>query len=141
MAIPKAYQQSAKQWERSERNLKGVHPDLVKIYRRAVELSALDPVVTCGPRSVAEQRILVAKGASRTMNSRHIPARNGLSHAIDVAFIFGAEVRWDWPLYKQFADTMKAAARELKLTIEWGGDWRSFKDGPHFQLPFAKYPA
>jgi len=138
--IPKVYQKTPKQWERSERNLKGVHPDLVKVYRRAVEMSDLDPVVTCGPRSVAEQRVLVAKGASRTMNSRHIPGRGGWAHAIDVAFIFGTEVRWDWPLYKQFADTMKRAAREVKVPVEWGGDWARFKDGPHFQLPHASYP-
>lgn len=138
--IPQAYEQSPKQWERSERNLNGVHADLVAIYRRAVELADLDPVVTCGPRTVAEQRVLVAKGASRTMNSRHIPGRDGTSKAIDVAFIFGPDLRWDWPLYKQFAEHMKAAARELGLPIEWGGDWRSFRDGPHFQLPHAKYP-
>jgi peptidoglycan L-alanyl-D-glutamate endopeptidase CwlK len=140
MPIPKSYQQSPKQWERSEKNLKGVHPDLVKIYRRAVEISELDPVVTCGTRTVAEQKVLVAKGASRTMNSRHIPGRDGFSHAIDVAFIFGPELRWDGPLYKQFADCMKKAAREFKLPVEWGGDWRSFKDGPHFQLPHTLYP-
>lgn len=140
MGIPKAYQQSSKQWARSEKNLKGVHPDLVKIYRRAVQIADLDPVVTCGPRGMAEQKILVARGASKTLRSRHIPASNGFSHAIDVAFIFGPELRWDWPLYKQFAANMKKAAAELKLSIEWGGDWTSFKDGPHFQLPWNKYP-
>ena len=138
--IPKAYEQSPKQWARSEKNLKGVHPDLVAIYRKAVRLSSLDPVVTCGPRSVAEQRELVRRGASQTMNSRHIPGRDGLAKAIDIAFIFGPEVRWDWPLYKAFAATMKAAASELGLRVDWGGDWRSFKDGPHFQLPASKYP-
>jgi peptidoglycan L-alanyl-D-glutamate endopeptidase CwlK len=30
---------------------------------------------------------------------------------------------------------MKQAAYELNIKIEWGGDWKSFKDGPHFQLP------
>lgn len=138
--VPKSYQQSPSQWRRSEGNLKQVHPDLVKIYRRAVEMAELDPVVTCGARTVAQQRVLVAKGASKTMNSRHIPGRDGLSKAIDIAFIFGPDLRWDWPLYKQFADVMKRAAKELKLPIEWGGDWRSFKDGPHFQLPHKQYP-
>lgn len=126
---------------RSERNLRGVHPDLQKIVRRAFELHDVDPVVTCGVRTLAEQKVLVAKGASKTLRSRHIPASNGLSHAIDVAFIIGGKLRWDWPLYKAFADTMKRAAKELKLSIEWGGDWRTFKDGPHFQLPWSKYPA
>jgi len=33
-----------------------------------------------------------------------------------------------------------AAPRRLRVPIEWGGDWRSFKDGPHWQLPWAEYP-
>jgi peptidoglycan L-alanyl-D-glutamate endopeptidase CwlK len=125
---------------RTENNLKGVHPDLVKVFRRAYQLADPKPTCTCGPRSLAEQKILLKKGATRTLRSRHIPASNGLSHAIDVAFIFGKAVRWDWPLYKTFADVMKKAARELSVPIEWGGDWRTFKDGPHFQLPWDKYP-
>jgi peptidoglycan L-alanyl-D-glutamate endopeptidase CwlK len=120
---------------RSTNSLKGVHPDLVKIFTHAHAMAEVKPVVTEGLRTVARQKQLVAKGASRTMNSRHITG-----HALDVAFIFGREVRWDWPLYKTFADVMKKAAKELGLNIEWGGDWKSFKDGPHFQLPFGKYP-
>lgn len=121
--------------QRSTDNLKGVHPDLVKIFTRAYAMAELKPTVTEGLRTVARQRQLVAKGASKTMNSRHITG-----HALDVAFLFGRTVRWDWPLYKTFADVMKKAAKELNLTVEWGGDWKSFKDGPHFQLPFNRYP-
>lgn len=121
--------------ERSKNSLKGVHPDLVKIFTRAYALAEVKPTVTEGLRTVARQRQLVAKGASQTMNSRHITG-----HALDVAFIVGKQVRWDWPLYKTFADVMKRAAKELNLSIEWGGDWKSFKDGPHFQLPHSKYP-
>jgi peptidoglycan L-alanyl-D-glutamate endopeptidase CwlK len=140
LTLPKVYSQSPEQWLRSEKNLKLVHPDLVRVYRRAVELSDLDPVVTCGARTLAEQKLLFAKGATKTLNSRHLIARNGYSHAIDVAFIFGKDLRWDWPLYKKFADEMKRAGKELGVPVEWGGDWRSFPDGPHFQLPFGKYP-
>jgi peptidoglycan L-alanyl-D-glutamate endopeptidase CwlK len=50
------------------------------------------------------------------------------------------EVRWDWPLYYKIADAMKKAAHELDVPLEWGGDWKSFKDGPHFQLPWKDYP-
>ena len=119
---------------RSERNLKGVHPDLVRVVRRAAKKA--DFIVTEGLRTVARQKQLVAAGASKTMNSRHITG-----HAIDVAALVGGKVRWDWPLYAKLAKAMKAAAKAEKVPIEWGGDWTSFKDGPHFQLPWAKYPA
>lgn len=131
-----------RQEERTARCLKEVHPDLAKIYAKACVLytQTADPVVTCGRRTIAEQRALVAAGASKTMNSRHIPASNGYSHALDICFIINGRMDWSWPLYKGFADKMKLAAKSLGLVVEWGGDWKSFKDGPHFQLPFNKYP-
>jgi peptidoglycan L-alanyl-D-glutamate endopeptidase CwlK len=133
-----------RQTARTERCLREVHPDLAAIFRRARDIQRAagkaEPVVTCGKRTVAEQRELVAKGASKTMNSRHIPGRDGYSRAIDICFIINGRMDWSWPLYKGFADMMKQAAKELKLSVEWGGDWAKFKDGPHFQLPFAKYP-
>lgn len=130
---------------RTERNLIGVHPDLVKIVKRAFAMHddtlGKVPVITCGLRTMKEQIRLKAIGASKTLNSRHLPAGpKGYSHAVDVAFFVGGKLRWDWPLYKDFSDLMKRAAKELGIPITWGGDWRSFKDGPHFELPFAQYP-
>jgi peptidoglycan L-alanyl-D-glutamate endopeptidase CwlK len=125
---------------RAERNLVGVHPDLVRIVRRAREISSVAFTVTEGVRTLERQRQLVAKGASQTLRSRHIPGANGMAHAIDVAALVGGVVRWDWPLYDRISIAFKQAARELSLPIEWGGDWRSFKDGPHYQLPWAQYP-
>jgi peptidoglycan L-alanyl-D-glutamate endopeptidase CwlK len=55
------------------------------------------------------------------------------------ALVLG-EVRWDWPLYAKLAGAMKAAAKEVGVPLEWGGDWK-MKDGPHFQLTWAAYPA
>lgn len=131
---------SQTQIDRTERNLKGVHPDLVKVYRAAAKASKLYPVITCGKRTVAEQKILVANGASKTMNSRHIPGSDGFAKAIDVVFIIDGKARWDWPLFKTFADLMKAAGGKLGIPVTWGGDWKSFKDGPHFELPAKLYP-
>lgn len=119
---------------RSEANLVGVNPKLVAVVRRAHELTqdratGLDFIVTEGMRSVTRQAQLVQAGASRTMNSRHL-----IGEAVDLAALVGGEVRWDWPLYETLAEDMKAAATELGVVITWGGDWLSFKDGPHFQI-------
>jgi peptidoglycan L-alanyl-D-glutamate endopeptidase CwlK len=118
---------------RSEKNLNGVHPDLVKVVRKAAETASF--VVTEGVRTAERQAQLVAVGASQTTKSRHLTG-----HAVDLAALVGTEVRWDWPLYAQLAKVMKQAAQQLNVPIEWGGDWKSFKDGPHFQLPWDKYP-
>ena len=125
---------------RTEKNLKSVHPDLAKVFRLAYGRAAVKPVITSEPRTLAEQRKLVANGASRTMNSRHLPSSDGFVRALDICFFIDGKISWKPSLYKTFADIMKAAAKELKIPIEWGGDWRTFKDGPHFQLPWKQYP-
>lgn len=121
---------------RSRKRLEGVHPDLVRVVERAIQITEVDFTVLEGLRTVARQRKLVAQGASRTMRSRHLTG-----HAVDLGAWVGGTVRWDWPLYYKIADAMKAAAAELNQPIEWGGDWRTFKDGPHWQLPWKGYPA
>nr|DAI71380.1 MAG TPA: L alanyl D glutamate peptidase endolysin [Caudoviricetes sp.] len=122
--------------QRSENNLKGVNPDLVKIVRRALQLSPVDFGITEGLRTVERQRQLVAAGKSQTMNSRHISG-----HAVDVFAYPTSAGSWEWKYYEQIATAFKQAAKELNISVEWGGDWKTLKDGPHFQLPHAKYPA
>lgn len=126
--------------KRDNDRLKGVHPHLVAVIRRAADTSDVKFTVLEGVRTIARQKELVAKGASKTMNSRHIPASNGLSHAVDIAPLDGTQVSWAWPLYHKLAPVVKAAAKTEKVPIEWGGDWRTFKDGPHWQLPWKEYP-
>lgn len=121
--------------QRSENNLKGVNPDLVKIVRRALQLSPVDFGITEGLRTVERQRQLVAAGKSQTMNSRHISG-----HAVDVFAYPTSAGSWEWKYYEQIATAFKQAAKELNIPVEWGGDWKTLKDGPHFQLPHAKYP-
>ena len=127
----------------STARLRGVHPDLVRVVRRCAA-DWKDPetgfIVTCGVRTLEEQKVLKAKGASKTLRSRHIPTANGYGHAVDLAATVQGQVRWDWPLYDKIAKAMKAAAKAEKVPLEWGGDWVSFKDGPHFQLPWSSYP-
>lgn len=121
--------------QRSKNNLRGVHPDLVGVVNRAIRLTRVDFAVTCGVRTIEEQRRLKAIGATKTLRSRHLTG-----HAVDVVALDNGTVRWDWPLYARIAEAFKQAGRELGVPVEWGGDWTRFKDGPHFQLPWASYP-
>lgn len=121
--------------ERSRKRLEGVHPDLVAVVEAAAEVTEVDFIVTEGLRSKERQEQLVRAGASKTLKSRHLTG-----HAVDLAAKVGNEVRWDWPLYHKLAAAMKDSAAALGIEIEWGGDWKSFPDGPHFQLPWATYP-
>lgn len=116
--------------------LHGVHPDLVRVIELAHERMTppLSFRVTEGVRTRERQAELVAAGASRTMESRHITG-----HAVDLAVELDGQVRWDWPLYAKLAAVVKAAAAELHVAIVWGGDWPKFRDGPHFELDRRSY--
>ncbi|MAR57141.1 MAG: hypothetical protein CMM93_08170 [Rickettsiales bacterium] len=122
--------------KRSRQRLEGVHPDLVKVVERAIEISQVDFTVLEGLRNIERQQLLYKAGASSTLNSRHLTG-----HAVDLGAYVDGAVRWDWPLYHKIAHAMKQAAVELRIPIEWGGDWKSFPDGPHYQLPRKEYPA
>ena len=121
--------------QRSLKNLEGVHADLVLVVKKALEITSVDFVVTEGLRSAEKQKQLVKSGASRTKNSRHLTG-----HAVDVAAWVDEKVSWDWKYYENIASAFKKAANELCVEVEWGGDWKGFKDGPHFQLSWRRYP-
>ena len=126
------------------------HPDLARVIKRAAELTTVPFRVGETIRSRERQMQLVAGGKSTTMNSRHLAHKvDGKSRAVDlIAFpdldkdgvIDDNELSWIWNYYAQIAKAVKQAAAELKIPIEWGGDWKTFKDGPHFQLPWKEYP-
>lgn len=120
---------------RSLRRLVGVHPDLRAVIEHAITITDLDFSVLEGLRSLSRQRELLAAGATRTLRSRHLTG-----HAVDVAPYVGGRVRWDWPLYHRLAPQIMQAAADVGVPVEWGGHWRKFRDGPHWQLPWDRYP-
>jgi peptidoglycan LD-endopeptidase CwlK len=122
---------------RSLSNLRGIHPDLRRVINRALQESPLDFVVIEGLRTVDRQKQLVAQGASKTMNSRHITG-----HAVDLLPIgLDGKAAFDWPLYNRLGPAVEAAAAKEGVKIVWGGRWSKFRDGPHFELDRKVYPA
>ena len=120
---------------RSLKNLQGIHPDLRRVVDRALQDSPLDFVVIEGLRTKERQKQLVASGASKTMNSRHITG-----HAVDLVPIGpNGKAAFDWPLYDRLGPAVKEAAAKEGVQITWGGDWSSFRDGPHFELNRSVY--
>ena len=124
---------SYKLGKRSLQSLSGVHPDMVAVVKRAIEITEVDFTVIEGIRNINRQRELYNAGKSTTMNSRHITG-----HAVDM-------VPWpvDWNDLERFevmSEAMKTAAKELDIPLVWGGDWKSFYDAPHFELDRREYP-
>lgn len=143
--------------ERSLGNLEGIDERLIEIVKFAITVTCVDFGVTEGVRTVERQRELVAAGASKTMNSKHIRGQ-----AVDLMAYIGPRASWELNLYDNIADAMRLGAIEVDVPIRWGGAWnvrdlrewdgtmqdamdhyvdtrrsqgrRPFIDGPHFEL-------
>jgi len=131
----------------SRARLKGVHPQLVRVVERAIELTQVDFLVLEGVRTPQRQRELYAQGRTKpgpkvtwTLTSNHFVKADGFGHAVDLC-------PWpvDWTDLKKFdaiSRAMFAAADELGVKIRWGADWdlngkpreRGESDSPHFEL-------
>jgi peptidoglycan L-alanyl-D-glutamate endopeptidase CwlK len=129
----------------SLQRLKGVHPDMVRVCSLGIEYSEIDFTVTEGLRSIERQKELVAKGFSKTFQSKHLLQNDGFCHAFDVVAVGDLDkdgivdaqdkaLTWAPPIYRQIAEAMKRAASELGIAIRWGGDFKNFFDGPHLEL-------
>ena len=115
--------------ERSRNNLQGVDIRLVRIVEQAIKETEIDFTVTEGLRTPERQQQLVNDGFSQTMKSKHLTG-----HAVDLVALVDGKVSWDKKHYPEIARAMKKAAAEQKVNIRWGGDFKSFFDGPHFEL-------
>lgn len=115
--------------KKSKERLAEVKQPLQDLFNAAIVDSPYDFSITCGLRTVEEQKVLVAAGKSRTMKSKHLTG-----DAVDIAVFVDGKITWDLKYYKIVATHIKKVAAKLGIKIEWGGDWKSFIDGPHFQL-------
>ncbi|MDH2273007.1 M15 family metallopeptidase [Moraxella porci] len=136
--------------EKSIQKMDGVKDDLARVVKRAIEISDTDFTVIEGVRTRARQAELVKKGASKTMNSKHLTG-----HAVDIAPLIDGKISWDFEHYYALASAMAKAATELGVKVRWGGAWTTitgksgtpqdwvkayrdgggkFLDGPHFEL-------
>ena len=143
--------------ERSLSRLEGVNDRLSKVVKSAIDYTKIDFGVTCGLRTVEEQKELVESGASQTMNSKHLDG-----NAVDLVAYVGPKISWELNVYDDVAEAIKTAAMEHDLSIRWGAAWhvedirewngtmeelmlayidlrrrqgkRPFIDAPHFEL-------
>ena len=143
--------------QRSIERLDGVNEQLLAVVTKAIKTTNIDFGVTCGLRTIEEQRELVKKGVAQTMKSKHIEG-----NAVDVVAYIGSRITWELNVYDDIADAFKSAAQDLGVGIRWGAAWqipdirdwdrsmedamnayvdlrrgqgkRPFIDAPHFEL-------
>lgn len=126
----------------SLKKLEGLHPKLQKFFQELIKISPYDFSITQGVRTAEEQNKLYQQGRTAPgkivtncdgykLKSNHQVKSDGLGYAGDIAVLVNNKITWEEKYYKEVANS----ARELmkKYNIEWGGDWKSFKDLPHFE--------
>ena len=104
--------------QRSLDRLDSVDPDLIKVVKYAIGVTKVDFGVIEGVRTLEKQKELVAAGASKTMNSKHL---KGL--AVDLMACVGGRGCWELKVYDDIADAMKRGAIEYGVPIVWGASW------------------
>lgn len=143
--------------KRSLQRLEGLDEGLIRVVKRAIQITDVDFGVIQGLRTIEEQRELVRKGASQTMKSKHLTG-----DAVDLMAYIGGKGSWELTVYDNIADAMKVAAIDEDVAIRWGAAWhiddirewdgtmqdamdsyidlrrsegrRPFIDGPHFEI-------
>lgn len=135
--------------ERSQKNLKGVHPDLIRVMELALKKSEHDFFINEGVRTEARQRDLYAQGRSKpgpkvtwTLVSNHfVNKKTKYGHAVDI-YKHPFNAKQTPAVSKAIAKAVMQAADELDIPVRWGGDWdmdgnyfeRGESDSPHFEL-------
>lgn len=134
--------------KRSLERLEGVHPHLVEVVKRAIEITTQDFMVLEGVRTPARQAELYAQGRTKpgkkvtwTKVSNHFKNKaTGFGHAVDLCPF---PVDWnDIDKFDQIAHAMNKAADEVGVRIRWGANWdgdekpreKGESDSPHFEL-------
>lgn len=123
--------------------LNGVHSDLVRVVKRAIEITKQDFTVIEGLRTFERQKALIKENRSRTMKSNHL-----IGHAVDIAPFVDGKISWEHQHFYPLALAMFTAAKEFDICIRWGSDWNGngvssderFVDCPHFELYHKTQP-
>lgn len=121
---------------KSLKKLEGVHPDLVRVVKRAITLSKVDFLVNEGVRSSDRQKELVASNKSHTMHSKHMVQEDGYSYAVD---LLPYPVNWNIESFFPIAEAMQLSAKELGVKIRWGGCWCSLNQESNPKALLATY--
>lgn len=149
---------------KSRSEMKGMHPSLIAVLNRSIQITRQDFCVFDGRRSAHEQNSLYQRGLSQLDGynriSKHQVQSDGYVHAADLVPWIDGDPVWDWPAIYVIAEAVVAAARELDVQLRWGGCWqhvnnlkgdpenwvaayvkrkrdagkRAFNDGPHWEL-------
>lgn len=110
------------------------HPDLQRLFNEIIKTR--DCTIICGARTLEDQQKAYAGGFSKIdgikKKSKHqVSKEQPLSFAVDV---LPYPIDWnDRKGHDNFALAVKVTAEHLKIKVRWGGDFKGFRDAPHWE--------
>ena len=130
---------------RSIQNLRNVHPSLVAVVYLGLKNGKYCFEITEGVRSLERQRELFDRGSSKTMDSKHLIQLDGYAHAVDIVAVGDLNqdgtidaqdknLTWDKTVYDAIAFDVAKASDVLCVPIRWGGSFKNFYDGVHYEI-------
>jgi len=143
--------------EASIEKMKGVHPKLIELMKKAISNSPYDFKIVQGLRTAEYQNELYQQGRTKpgkivtkldgyNKKSNHQAKADGYGHAVDIAVCGHYDQNGNYVKYTTDAEMfdnkklveisrhVKAVAKEMGMEIVWGGDWKTLYDTPHYEL-------
>ncbi|WP_339314644.1 M15 family metallopeptidase [Paenibacillus sp. FSL R10-2734] len=134
---------------KSTKRLIGLHPVVLAATQALIERCydrCINIVITQGLRTIAEQDALYAQGRTKpgtiVTNAKGGTSYHNYGLAINFALLLpdGKQVSWDLKRDgdgDKIADWTEVIQEAKAIGFEWGGDFVSIKDAPHFQMTFG----
>lgn len=120
---------------KSLQNLADVHPDLVRVAKRAIQRTPIDFGISEGVRTKERQLLLLSQRKTTLAHSQHfIQPQTGYGHAIDIFAYVNDQAVWHRKYYGPIIQTFFTEATKLGVQLRFGHLWKDFSDSPHIEL-------
>lgn len=131
---------------KSSRNPRDLHPRLLALYAQfetKMHEKGIEFIVTCTYRNNDDQNALWAQGRTKQgaivtncrggQSAHNMTASDGKPAACAFDIVILTNGKPDWNVNNP--NWKKAGQIGKSLGLEWAGEWKTFKEFPHFQLP------
>ena len=116
-----------------EQKLSTCNTEIQLIIRKALQISPIDFGVSCGHRTVEQQQIEFKAGRSHLDGINKKSKHNLLpSKGIDLYAYVNGKADYSDKYMGILAGVILSIAKDMGIELEWGGNWKSLKDMPHY---------
>ncbi|MFA5299697.1 MAG: M15 family metallopeptidase [Lutibacter sp.] len=122
--------------KKSLKHLEGVEPSLIDFIKECIKDSPHDFGIpeSGGVRTPEHQHSLYLGGFS-LCDGYNRKSKHQTGKAFDIYAYVNGKASWNTAYLTQIGQHIKKKAQDLNFPIVWGGDFKKFKDLPHYEMP------